>query len=270
MEHQVMAVSNDQPEIVLSDKSIEIIIAEAEKRVTVLRKVLGVAIKRTNPTDWVDQNGKPYLTASGCEKIAPLFGVKMEAVVNQRDDREDEKGSYYIYTFMARFHWAAGDIEAIGTCSSRDKFFGWQSAKREGDKVIEPAGYKPLHDVDETNIKKAAYSNLMVNGVTRVLGIRSLTWADLEPFNINKESVAKVEYNKGASSTPGASDFISEAQVKRFYSIAKTCGWADQELKDWLLKEYKLDSATKITWKNKVYENIIIAVQKSKGVEPGA
>lgn len=257
-----MAVPSNEPtDLVVSDISIERIVAEAEKRVDVLRRVLGVAIKRTNPTDWTDQQGKPYLTSSGCEKIAPLFGIKMEGVVNQRDEREDEKGKYYIYTFMARFHWAAGDIEAIGTCSSRDKFFAWDSVNK---------AYKPLHDVDETNIKKAAYSNLMVNGITRVLGIRSLTWGDLEPFKITRDSVAKVEYNKGATADPSAVKIISEAQCKRLHAIATKAGWGDVELKEWLMKTYKLDSSAKITWKNGQYDAIIVALQRAKGVEPGA
>lgn len=265
---QVIAVASEEAELVVSDKSIEIILAEAEKRVAVLKKILGVAIKRTNPTDWVDQNGKPYLGASGCEKVAPLFGLKMESVISERSEREDDKGKYYFYTFMGRFYWAAGDIEAIGTCSSRDKFFGWQSEKKYGDKIIEPAGYKALHDIDETNIKKAAYSNLIVNGVTRALGIRSLTWADLEAHGIKKEECAKVEYNKGAHSDPSGVGLISEAQGKRLYAIATKVGWSDVGLKEWLLKEYKYDSVNKIPWKQ--YEAIVIACQKAKGVEPGA
>lgn len=265
----LITMPNEETELVVSDKSLELIVAEAEKRVAVLKKILGVAIKRTNPTDWVDQNGKPYLGASGCEKVAPLFGLKMEGVVSERSERDDEKGKYYFYTFMGRFYWAGGDIEAIGTCSSRDKFFGWQSAKKEGDKITEPAGYKPLHDIDETNIKKAAYSNLIVNGVTRALGIRSLTWNDLEQHGIKKEDCAKVEYNKGKEGE-NATSFISDAQCKRLYAIAKSSGWGEAEFKEWLLKEYKIDSVAKISWKDKQYEKIVEACQKAKGVQPGA
>lgn len=258
--NQVIAIpSHETPELVVSDMSIEMVIAEAEKRVEIMKRILGVAVKRTNPTDWVDQQGKPYLGASGCEKVAPLFGVKMEAVVNQREEREDDKGKYYIYTFQARFWWKAGDIEAIGTCSSRDKFFAWDR---------EAKAFKPLHDVDETNIKKAAYSNLMVNGVTRVLGIRSLTWDDLAQFGVNKEGVAKVEYNKGASSDPTTVGAISEAQCKRFHAIASKAGWGEQELKDWLMKYYQLDSSKKIPWKK--YDEICNKCQLDKGVQPGA
>lgn len=258
---QVMAISSQEQEVVVYDKSLEVLIAEAEKKVDVLKKVLGVAIKRTNPHDWTCIGDKPYLGSSGVEKIAPLFGVKMEDVKNVRLERKDDKGDHYIYQFTARFFWQGGSIEALGACSSRDKFFGWDSHTKS---------FKELHDVDEPNVMKAAYSNLMVNGITRVLGIRNLEWSDLEPFGITKDKVSKVEYNKGANVDPANAGLISEAQVKRFYTIAKSAGWADAELKEWLLKNYKLDSATKISWKNQQYENIVIACQKAKGVEPGA
>jgi hypothetical protein len=54
-----------------------------------------------------------------------------------------------------------------------------------------------LPEVDETNIMKAAYSNMMVNGITRLLGIRNLTWEQLEKYGINKDGVSKVEYRNG-------------------------------------------------------------------------
>lgn len=193
-EDKVLAVQpQGNQDIMVTDKDLELVIAEADKRVEILKKVLGVAIKRTNPKDWVDQQGHPYLTASGAEKIAPLFGVKMDRLSEKREEREDDKGKYYIYTFLATFAWRGGSIEAIGTCSSRDKFFSWDSNKKE---------WKALSEFDETNIKKAAYSNLMVNGITRVLGIRNLTWDDLEQNGIKKDEVAKVEYK---SSSPEAS-----------------------------------------------------------------
>jgi hypothetical protein len=250
---------NEQAEVVVYDNSLDVLIAEAEKKVDVLKKVLGVAIKRTNPHDWTCIGDKPYLGSSGVEKISPLFGVKMESVKNERLEREDDKGKYYIYQFTARFWWQGGSIEALGACSSRDKFFGWDSATKS---------YKELHDVDEPNVMKAAYSNLMVNGVTRVLGIRNLEWSDLEAFGITKDKVTKVEYNKGAQSDPASQGLISEAQGKRLYAIAKGAGWDDKGFHEWLLKEFKFDSTKKIPWKQ--YEAIVIACQRAKGIEVGA
>ena len=239
-----------QEEIIMSDKDIAFVIAEAEKRVEVLKKVLGVAIKRTNARDWVDQNGHPYLTASGAEKIAPLFGVKMNELSDKREEREDDKGKYYLYTFQGKFAWAGGSIEAIGTCSSRDKFFAWNSA----DKT-----FKPLSEVDETNIKKAAYSNLFQNGVTRVLGIRNLTWADLEPYGIRQSDAAKVEYKNGHS------DFtlISEAQGKRLYAICAEKKVPKDVMTEHLKTKYGISTSKEI--KREFYEAICEFAQNYKG-----
>ena len=246
MDSNIMAIPQNEPaEIIMGDMSVDLIIARAEKSLEVMKKVLGIAIKRTNPKDWVDQGGKPYLTCSGAEKIAPLFGIKVEGVVSQRDEREDEKGKYYLYSFIARFKWAAGDIEAIGVCSSRDKFFSWDGTKKE---------WKALSEFDEGNIKKAAYSNMMANGITRVLGIRNLTWADLEEYGVKRDEAAKVDYNKGAHADPSKAGLISEAQAKRLYAIATSVGLTPETLKSWLKEHYKLESSKDIPWKQ--YETI--------------
>lgn len=252
MENSVMSVpSGEVPELVISDKSVEYIVSQAEKRVETLKKVLGVAVKRTGPKDWTDMQGHPYLTGSGAEKIAPLFGLKIEGVVHQRMEREDEKGKYYIYQCQARFWWAAGDMEAIGVCSSRDKFFSWDSQKKE---------WKPLHETDEGNIMKAAYTNLLVNGITRSLGLRNLTWDDLEPFGIKKDMVAKVEYNAGKE-TGGESktSFISEPQRKRLIAIASKSGYTPETLKEFIMFNFSIPSTTEIPWKK--YDDVCKKVE---------
>lgn len=243
---QIMSMpQNEQQEIIIYDKSLEVLIADAEKKVDILKKVLGVVIKRTNPHDWTCIGDKPYLGSSGVEKISPLFGVKMENVKNVRLDREDDKGKQYIYQFTARFWWQGGSIEALGACSSRDKFFGWDSGTKT---------YKELHDVDETNVMKAAYSNLMVNGVTRVLGIRNLEWSDLEAFGITKDKVTKIEYNKGAQADSSSQGMISDNQGKRLYAIAKGAGYDDKAMHEALMFNFSIESTKKISWKK--YEEV--------------
>lgn len=250
-QNNIMAIpQNEIQEAIIYDKSLEVLILEAEKRVDVLKKILGVAIKRTNPHDWTCIGDKPYLGSSGVEKIAPLFGVRMENVKNERLDREDDKGKSYIYQFTAKFFWQGGSIEALGACSSRDKFFGWDSSKKI---------YKELHDVDETNVMKAAYSNLMVNGITRVLGIRNLEWSDLEPFGITKDKVARVDYNKGAQADPGAAGMISEAQGKRLFAIAAKAGYQDKTLHEFLMFNFNIPSIKEIPWKK--YDEICKKVE---------
>ena len=77
MEDQIIAVGGDHEEssIMNMEENVDIIVARAEKQVEALRKVLKIAVSRTNSSDWLNQQGKPYLGASGCEKIMPVFGV---------------------------------------------------------------------------------------------------------------------------------------------------------------------------------------------------
>jgi hypothetical protein len=56
----------------------------------------------------------------------------------------------------------------------------------------------------------AAMTNLLGNGITRLLGIRNLTWEDLEKYaGIKKDQVGKIEYN-GKNKEP-----LKEPQKKK-------------------------------------------------------
>lgn len=250
---EILALSGaEESGIIASEKDIELIIATAEKQVEVLKKVLGIAVKRTNPTDWLDQNGKPYLTSSGAEKLMPLFGVSLNSTAYEKKYFEDDKGQYYIYHYKGTFFWKGGSIEAIGACSSRDKFFAWNSY----DKT-----YKTLGEVDDINIMKAAYSNMMVNGITRLLGIRNLTWEVLDGLGVKKDHAAKVEYKNGHT------DFtlISEAQRKRLFAIAASKKMSEEKLKEHLKTKYGITTSKEI--RREFYDDIVLWVENYKAGE---
>ncbi len=174
-----------------------------ERRNLVFEKLMYAAIKATSATDWIDQNGKPYLQASGAEKVARRFGVRIFDTVIDREEIEDENGRYYIYTVTGKAALSARDeIEVIGTCSSRDKFFGRSGGTN-----------KATADVDMGNIKKKAYTNFLGNAITRLLGIRNLTWDDLAKYGVTKNGKTSVAYDKGTS-TAAASKSAANAESK--------------------------------------------------------
>jgi hypothetical protein len=89
-------------------------------------------------------------------------------------------------------------FEVEGSRSSRDSFFkqnDWEDGKKTE---------KPIEKRDNRrDVKMAALTNLLGNGITRLLGIRNLTWGDLEKFaGIKKEEVGKVEYKKDGVKAP--------------------------------------------------------------------
>jgi hypothetical protein len=228
------------------------IIASAERRIAQIDKVITLSIRRTNENDWVDLSGKPYLTASGAEKIARLFGISWKILKSEKVMSNDEKGQFYFYQVTGIFSLAGwkDSVEAVGTCSSKDQFF----AKRGGE-------LKPISEIDETNIMKAAYSNCVANGVCRLLGIRNLTWDQVKAGGIDSSKAAKVNYANGGA----GGGLISEAQGKRLYAIAKNAGKTDEQMKE-ILKGYGYTSSKEI--KREHYEEICKKAEE-KGVEFG-
>ena len=171
----------------MSEKTMESIIDSAEKNVALYKKMVDIAIRLTNPRDWVDQGGSPYLMGSGAEKIKNPFGVHISGVTSKKDVSTDDLGDYYLYTFQGTASVGGVSIECIGTCSSRDQFFAYQHGE-----------LKPDSQIDEGNVKKAAYTNFTTNAITRLLGLRNLTWAQIETAGIKKADVGKVEYRKNS------------------------------------------------------------------------
>jgi hypothetical protein len=179
---------------IMSDNLVAIAQA-AEKRVDAINRIKKVALKVTNRNDWLDQEGKPYLWGSGAEKVARLFGISWrvdEPVLDVEDD------GHYAYTYKGEFGMGVPTIEAIGSRSSRDPFF----SRSHGQDV-------PLDKIDRQDVKKAAYTNCIGNGVTRLLGIRNLTWEEVEEFaKFKRGDTRQVKYE-------GKGEMSEEAKGKR-------------------------------------------------------
>jgi len=203
---------------------------QAEKRVDTMRRIKNMALKLTNAHDWVDENGKPYLQSSGAEKVARLFGVSWR--INE-PVMDREEGGHFTYTYTGEFSLGASTIEAVGTRSSKDPFF----RKYEyGD--IDPNTNKkirielPPSEIDRGDVKKSAYSNLLANGITRILGIRNLTYEDLASAGISVEMINRIEYkkageSKGPNQTKNPNDPATDPQIKAIIKKLDMAGVKD-------------------------------------------
>lgn len=207
----------------LSDHRLIALADRAEAQVEAVGRIKHVALRLTNRHDWVDENGKPYLQASGAEKVARLFGISWRIF---EPVKENLDGGHYAFTYRGEFSVEGEGIEAIGTRSSKDGFF--KKYKGQGDDRVE----LPASEIDPGDVKKSAYTNLVGNGITRLLGIRNLTYEDLEKYaGIKKEDLASVQYKKGGKpvgqshSSPGGTHIqepdapASEAQGNAILAI---------------------------------------------------
>jgi len=188
---QDATIINEENLPALADDSLLRVAEMAEKRIEAVIKIKQMALKVTNSGDWIDQSGRPYLYVSGSEKIANLFNVSWQ--INE-PEVDTEPDGHFTYTFRGTFRIPGRSIAAEGSRSSKDPFFkkyDWVDGKK-----IE----KPISAIDRRDVRMAAMTNLLGNGITRVLGIRNLSYEDLAEYaGITKDMIEKVDYGKKGS-----------------------------------------------------------------------
>ena len=186
---EIYEVNEAQTPLVYDDTIVGIA-ENAEKRIAAVNKIKLIALKVTNINDWVDQNGKPYLQVSGAEKIARLFGISWTV---EQLDKDIAGDGHVTFNYKGLFRMGNASVEAIGARSSRDLFFSVRYIN--GNKIE-----RPPTEIDMADVKKAAYTNCLGNGITRLLGIRNMTWEELNVSGIKKDGASKVSYTQAEMS----------------------------------------------------------------------
>jgi len=222
----------------IADTALVAIAEQLEQRVEAMNKIKRMALKLTNRYDWVDEGGRPYLQSSGAEKVARLFGISWRV---DEPTIEHLEGGHWLVTYTGEFSLGGSGIDATGTRSSKDPFF--KSYRWEGPEDNRRKVELPASEIDRGNVKKAAYSNLLVNGITRLLGIRNLSWEELEAHaGLRRQDVSSVEYKKGgkpagkpaqrtepqAGATTTDNGGATEAQGRALYAILTKLGITDE------------------------------------------
>jgi hypothetical protein len=208
-------INTDLPALV--DDSIIAVAEHAEKRIEAVKKIKVLALKVTNNDDWKDMGGKPYLQSSGGEKIARLFGISWQ--INEPTVMTEE-GGHFTFTYTGRFSLGGVSIEAVGTRSSKDPFF----SRAHGNDV-------PPSEIDKGDVKKSAFTNLTANGITRLLGIRNLTWEELGIAGIKKGK--GIEYKTGDSGNAAGdvpADMPSDAHRSLYRELSHYCDGDSQKM----------------------------------------
>lgn len=180
-----------------------------EGNVEAWKRVLISALKLTKVRDWSNQisgkNEVPYLEASGAEAVGSLFGISLLPGTEKRERiwSEDEDGKYYIYIYTAIgfFPLTGKQAFAEGVCSSRHELF----AKVAGE-------WRPLKDIDETDIMITARRKLYRNAVVELLGLRNVTFEELAQVGIPKDKITRIERK---SKSRHAGELPEEVKKKR-------------------------------------------------------
>ena len=211
----------------LADDTLIQVAERAEKRIEAVNKIKRLALRVTNAHDWTDQGGKPYLQASGSEKVARLFGISWTI---SEPVFEAEEGGHFSYTYTGLFSLSGASIEVVGTRSSKDPFFKKYGKKDDDGKRAE----LPPSEIDKGDVKKAAFTNLLGNGITRLLGIRNLTWDDLDESGIKRDAVSRVDYKKdGKRTDKNIHSEESQTVIAMVTDVRKSSGTNKKTGKPW-------------------------------------
>lgn len=240
MDEQQALVQTSQEAIApIADDTLLYVAQQAERRIEAVKKIKQIALSITNATDWTDQQGKPYIMASGSEKIANLFSISWQIEEPQCETEED---GHFTYTYRGTFSLGGRTIQVEGSRSSKDPFFKKYEYGKDAD-GRDTKVEKPISAIDRRDVKMAAMTNLLGNGITRILGIRNLTWEDLRAYaNITQEMVnSKIKYGTKGEPKPPISEpqrksgdmsgGASEAQLKAIFAILTKLGITDDMAK---------------------------------------
>jgi len=166
---------------------LERVVERTEKQIEVFKKIRVICLRLTNERDWLYQGDGLSLNETGAQKMGIAWGMDINCDKIDLEWVSDDRGRYYIYTATGRgYSKKLGRmIEDIGTCSSRDDFFGKIGKE-----------WKKLEDVDMTDVKKKAVTNLYRRLITRCLGLSNVTEAELASAGLDLTKIEKVLYGE--------------------------------------------------------------------------
>ncbi|MBW1999384.1 MAG: hypothetical protein JRJ29_15665 [Deltaproteobacteria bacterium] len=156
-----------------------------EQHSMVAQRVMEIALANTYPEDWASFGGKAWLTAPGAERVGRALGLTVKEWKWEKMDLKDDEGPHYYIVCTGKVgHEPTGLwVDAIGVAWSRKPFW-----------YIDKGRKRHIGEINLGNIIKDAYSDMERNGITRLLGLRGLSWEVLKKYGISEAKAQKVEF----------------------------------------------------------------------------
>jgi len=156
---------------VMAEGDPELMLAHLEKKAELAARwrtaIETILVSQTYPGDWTMQGDKACLSSAGAERIARNFPIRTREVKKAREEFTDKNGKAYRYVYTGYACMNDREVFVQGSYSTRDKFLG----KAGG-------AWKPIEDINENDIRSAAYHIFCGNCVKALLGLRGLPAAE--------------------------------------------------------------------------------------------
>jgi hypothetical protein len=217
-------------------------LTQFQDRAKFIAGVKKVAVAQTYPSDWLGRKAKndTYnydLMGPGAERIKSICPIGFSNMRYREEKWVKESGAGYTIYYEADVYVGSpktGAMPVLGSCASDDSFFSLEtsdlpynadnpehkSALESGEgrlsndkKTIYIRRQIPASEVTRENIFKSALTNLFVNGVTRVLGLRKMSAESLREYGIDPAKVPSFEYGSKAKESGRLSPAAEEKRA---------------------------------------------------------
>ncbi len=171
-----------------------------------------ILVTQSYAKDWKNFGNKMALGSAGAERIARLFPIQLtEFKCLGKIDFEDEHGKGYRYVYECRGQLNNRVLYSTGTYSTRDKFLGFAHDE-----------WKDLADINENDIRMAAYRRCQGNAIKALLGIRNIPveeWTRIMKMAGQDGSQAAADGVPFASGTKGGTSKGDSAKQKELSEV---------------------------------------------------
>jgi hypothetical protein len=197
---EVVIEKIDAPMVLEDNKTMlsEHYVETASKQIELRSRLIMTALKALKPHDFQDFEGKPYLEGEGAARImAVVRGFK----VSEAKFIIEQIAPHYFVDCSIPIEFMGATTVAIGDCSTSDSFFTGRDGKGGRFKrYIDQTG----SEIMATRLllgdaKKKARENAISRGVSELLGLKGLTWVDLEQLGFSRGGAgATVTFKQGS------------------------------------------------------------------------
>lgn len=195
-----MVALADGPLARLSQEQVDDRVKAIERSCETVKRMIRAGVKLTYPQQWIDVGDKPYLEGEGALNLCPL-GVTVR-IVDDFDYKTIGNDIFVEVLVEATWRETGHSIVEIGDANTRDKLWNTKSDRSTMNQFLERAGgdEKIARQMLLGWVKKKALMNAYSRAIRGVLGMRGLSWDDLEPLGITREKAGgRVRFSKGAT-----------------------------------------------------------------------
>jgi hypothetical protein len=147
------------------------------------------------PRDWLVFEDKVFLTSSGTAKLIDSLGIQLTDVTTEYCDVSDAKWRPYRYVAVSGIiGWFSVQLPVMGLCSERDQFF--QRRPHTRSQIWIPTSAVTLAD-----LKRLSYTDMVINAVVTLLGMREILLGDLWEWGLDWKRIPHLEIHEGSEPT---------------------------------------------------------------------